>query len=102
MHTHQGLRLDLATQLAAVENASPVAVADVVGAHLAAAVGASEVAFLIADFSGRSLVRLGAPTTEAATGNQGRETAERVPLLHGPHGRAIAEQSVEIEETADG
>src|SRR3954452_8731368 len=54
MDDPRGTRLDLAELLAAVENASPVAVADVVGEHLAAAVGASEVAFLIADFSGRA------------------------------------------------
>src|SRR3954449_2646098 len=102
MDDDRSLRFDLAALLAAVENASPVAVADVVGEHLAEAVGASDVAFLIADFSGRALVRLGHTAGEATTRSQGRETAELVPLSGGPHGRALAGQSVEVEESADG
>src|SRR3954464_10441533 len=102
MDDDRSLRFDLAALLAAVENASPVAVADVVGEHLAEAVGASDVAFLIADFSGRALVRLGHTAGEATTRSQGRETAERVPLSGGPHGRALAGQSVEVQESADG
>src|SRR3954468_18797080 len=102
MDDDRSLRFDLAALLAAVENASPVAVADVVGEHLAEAVGASDVAFLIADFSGRALVRLGHTAGEAATRSQGRETAERVPLSGGPHGRALASQSVAGEETSYG
>ena len=44
--------------LAAVENAPPVAAADVVAELLADTLAASEVAFLIADFSGDALIRL--------------------------------------------
>lgn len=44
--------------LEAVENAPPVAAADVVGELLAERMGASEVAFLIADFGGDAVVRL--------------------------------------------
>ena len=73
---HAG-RLDLAL-LAAVENAPPVAAADVLGAWLADALGASDVSFLVVDFSGRALVRLGHAGAAAATRTQGRETAERV------------------------
>jgi hypothetical protein len=101
-HDHRGTGLDLAGLLAAVENASPIAVADVVGERLAEAVGASEVAFLIADFSGRALVRLGHTAGAAATRSQGRETAERVPWSEGPHGRVLAGQSVEVEESSGG
>ena len=39
--------------------APPVAAVDVLAAELAKAIGAREVSFLIADFSGRSLIRLG-------------------------------------------
>src|SRR4051812_15383146 len=92
MDDDRSLRFDLAGLLAAVENASPVAVADVVGERLAEAVGASEVAFLIADFSGRALVRLGHTAGDATTRRQGRETAQRVSLSGGPHGRAISGQ----------
>lgn len=46
---HAGGRssLDLADMLAAVENAPPVAAADVVGRQLAEAIGASGVSFLM-------------------------------------------------------
>jgi hypothetical protein len=50
--------LNLNALLAAVEAAPPVAAVDVLAAALAEAIGAREVSFLIADFSGRSLIRL--------------------------------------------
>lgn len=89
-------RLDLAHLLAAVENAPPVDAADVLGDWLGDALGASEVSFLVVDFSGRALVRLGHGGA-AATRTQGRETAERVPLADSPHGLALKHQVVEIE-----
>ncbi|MBV9416741.1 MAG: hypothetical protein JO363_17295, partial [Solirubrobacterales bacterium] len=58
LHMRRRSRLDLGDMLAAVENAPPVAAADVMGQLLAAAMDASAVAFLIADFSGDALIRL--------------------------------------------
>jgi serine phosphatase RsbU (regulator of sigma subunit) len=89
--------VDLAQLLAAVENAPPVAAADVLGEWLADALDASEVAFLVVDFSGRALVRLGHAGARAATRTQGRETAERVSLADSPHGLALRNQALEIE-----
>jgi hypothetical protein len=63
--------LNLNLLLAAVEAAPPVAAADVLAGALADAIGAREVSFLIADFSGRSLVRLG------HSGGQGRLQGRR-------------------------
>jgi serine phosphatase RsbU (regulator of sigma subunit) len=88
--------LDLAQLLAAVENAPPVAAADVLGDWLAVALGATEVSFLVVDFSGSALVRLGHAGSQAATRTQGCETAERVPLAGTPHGLALMHQAVEI------
>jgi serine phosphatase RsbU (regulator of sigma subunit) len=102
MADHRSARLDLAELLAAVEDAAPVAAADVVGERLTEALGASDVSFLIADFSGRALIRLDHTGSEAATRTQGRETAERVPLAGTPHGRALAGQTVEVEDGAAG
>jgi serine phosphatase RsbU (regulator of sigma subunit) len=93
---------DLAGLLDAVENASPVAAADVLAAGLAKALGAYAVSLLLADFTGHALVRLGHAGSEAAARTQGRETAERVPLAGSPHGRALAGQTLEIEHGADG
>src|SRR5687767_15848175 len=84
----QNVRLDFAGLLGAVENASPVAAADVLAERLTDALGASAVSFLVADFSGRALVRLGHAGSETAGRIQGRETAEHVPLAGSPHGRA--------------
>ncbi len=86
--------LQLAQLLAEVENAPPVAAADVVAEHLRAALGASAVSFLIADFSGHALIRLGH--------DAGRETAERVPLSGTPHGEALATQHVQVVDEPDG
>jgi serine phosphatase RsbU (regulator of sigma subunit) len=88
--------LDLNSLLAAVEAAPPVAAVDVLAAALAEAIGAHEVSFLIADFSGRSLIRLGHSGGTGALRLQGKETAERVPLLGTPQGRALAAQAVEV------
>jgi serine phosphatase RsbU (regulator of sigma subunit) len=86
--------LNLNSLLAAVEAAPPVAAVDVLAAELAEAIGAREVSFLIADFSGRSLIRLGHAGGKGRL--QGKETAERVPLVGTPHGRALAAQAVEV------
>ena len=95
-------RLDVAGLLAAVENASPVDAADVLAELLTDALGASEVSFLVADFSGRALVRLGHAAGNAGGRTQGRETAERVTLAGSPHGRALARQRLEVETEPGG
>lgn len=98
---HDKRGFDVGRLLAAVEDAPPVAAADVVGDLLAEAVGASRVSFLIADLSGRSLVRLG-HTGDAATRTQGRETADRVPLAGTSQGRVLSTQAVEVENVTAG
>ena len=94
--------LNLNSLLAAVEAAPPVAAVDVLAAALAEAIGAREVSFLIADFSGRSLIRLGHSGGKGALQLHGKETAERVPLAGTPHGRALAAQTVEVIAELDG
>ncbi|MBE2314599.1 serine/threonine-protein phosphatase [Solirubrobacter sp. CPCC 204708] len=91
-------RLDFGQLIAAVENAPPVAAVDVVGAQLSQAVAAKRVSFLIADFSGQALIRLGHAAHPTTVRTQGRETAERVDLTGSPQGRALATQAVQIED----
>lgn len=86
------LKLDVL--LAAVDAAPPIAAAEVVGDALAQAIDAREVSFLIADFSGRSVLRLSHVSRARASGTQGRERAEAVPLAGTPHGQALAGQIV--------
>ena len=74
-----------------------MAAVDVLGDRLTEALGATEVSFLIADFSGQALIRLEHAGSDLAARTQGRETAERVPLAGTPHGRALAGQTVEVE-----
>lgn len=95
-------RLDFGQLIRAVENAPPVAAADVIGERLQDALGAGEVSFLIADFSGQALIRLGHARAAANGRTQGPETAETIPLTGTPHGRALASQAVEIESGARG
>src|SRR5881398_1980381 len=94
MGENRHLPLDLNSLLAAVEAAPPVAAADVLAGALAEAIDAREVSFLIADFSGQSLIRLGHAGGKGRL--QGKETAERVPLVGTPQGRALAAQAVEV------
>jgi hypothetical protein len=58
MADQRSARLDLGELLAAVEDAPPVAAVDVLDDRLRKAVGADDVSFLIADFSGQALIRL--------------------------------------------
>jgi hypothetical protein len=88
--------LSLNSLLSAVEAAPPVAAVDVLAGALAEAIDAREVSFLIADFSGRSLIRLGHSGGEGALRLKGKETAERVPLVGTLQGRALASQAVEV------
>lgn len=86
--------INLGSLLAEAEAAPPFAVGDVVAAVLAKIFDLREASFLIADFSGRSLVRLGRWTPG---GHGSTTTAERVPLRDSAHGRALAEQSLVLE-----
>jgi serine phosphatase RsbU (regulator of sigma subunit) len=99
--TRRRATLDLANMLAAVENAPPVAAADVVGQQLARAMDASEVSFLIADFSGDALIRLSHDET-LPTSRQDRDVAERVLLDGSPYGRVLADQAVQVDRQAGG
>src|SRR5437588_12800635 len=101
MGAHGIAGLNVGELLAAVENAPPVAAADVVGELLAATLDASAVAFLIADYSGEALIRL-SHAGRMTTSTLGSEIAERVPISGSPHGRALADQAVQVEPEGGG
>src|SRR5688500_15338205 len=94
--------LDIGALLAAAEAAAPVEAIDAVAAALRDMVGAQQVSFLIADFSGDAVIRLSHDGAGAAGRTNRREIAERVALSGTPHGRALATQSVEIDAHEDG
>jgi hypothetical protein len=88
--------LDLSALLTAVDAAPPIAAAEVIGAALAESLAAREISFLIADFSGRALVRLSHVARGDARGALARERGETVPLVGTPQGQALAKQKVEV------
>jgi hypothetical protein len=89
--------LDVKTLLASVEAAPPIDAAEVVAAALADALGAHEVSFLIADYSGRALVRLTHVHRASADDEDvNRERGQKVALAGTPHGRALTEQETQI------
>ncbi|MFN2610133.1 MAG: PP2C family protein-serine/threonine phosphatase [Actinomycetota bacterium] len=90
------VQLDLGELLAATEEAAPVDAIGVFAEHLSHAIGATDVSFLIADFSGQSLIRLG--HTNGLPGRGGRETRTQVMLTGSPHGLALKSQSIIVAE----
>jgi len=101
MAEHRRPRLDLARLLSAVEDAPPVAAADVLGEQLADTLGATDVAFLIADFSGEALIRLGQSGSDGGRSRRS-EAAQRVSLSEAPYGRVLAAQQPEVVHGDDG
>src|SRR5688572_28986520 len=71
MADQHAARLDFGQLLAAVEDAPPVAAADVLGERLVQALGAREVSFLIAAFSGHALIRSATPAVRRPGGGKG-------------------------------
>ena len=102
MPGHHAARLDLADLLAGVENASPVAATDALGERLTEALGASEVTLLVMEFNGRTLRRLGQAGGDPDARDHQWEAGERVSLEDSPHGRALANQTVEVEGSGGG
>jgi serine phosphatase RsbU (regulator of sigma subunit) len=95
----QAPRLDLSSLLARAEAAAPVGVIDAMAAGLLEMLDAHDVSFLIADFSGRSLNRLGHTVASESPSSRSEETSERVALAGTPYGQALARQrSVVLRE----
>lgn len=92
----QPARIDLRSLMMRAEAAAPVDTVDAVAGGLLEMLGAHEVSFLIADFSGRTLSRLGHTVAGDAAGE---DTKERVGLVGTSHGEALAtQQAVLVEE----
>ena len=90
--------------LAAAENASPVDAVEAVTRELGVALGAHTVSFLIADLSGRALVRLAHEVlhTTGAGRRDGGEVATVLPFDGGPAEQALRTQEVQVLAQADG
>lgn len=88
--------------LDAVEDAPPVQAVEAATRGIAEALGATEVSLLIADVSGRALVRLthvaGGSRVPGADGvrSVARERARELPLQEGPARAAMRDQTVQV------
>jgi serine phosphatase RsbU (regulator of sigma subunit) len=96
-------RFDLRSLLERVEAAAPIDAVGAVADQLAALSGARAVSFLIADFSGHALVRLG-DSTRTAVGRRtsGHESAETVPLDGTVYDRVLRTQQPDVAMTDAG
>ncbi|GAA0577816.1 PP2C family protein-serine/threonine phosphatase [Paractinoplanes ferrugineus] len=94
----------LAGMLDAAENAAPVEAVEAVTRELAAELSALSVSFLIADLSGRALVRLTHVHTGAFGGGRrsGDEAATVLPFDGGPAEQALRTQTVQVLGPAGG
>lgn len=89
--------MTLAETLAAAESAAPVESLDVVARMLKERLGAASVSFLITDFTGGSVVRLG-----AAGSVETDEPARRITLRGTLYDDVIRTQRPSVEERGDG
>jgi serine phosphatase RsbU (regulator of sigma subunit) len=92
----------LAAVLSAAEDASPVDAVEAVTREVGRALNARTVSFLIADLSGRALVRLayvplGDTDDERTVHHRGDEVATVVPFDGGIHEQALRTQAVQVQ-----
>ena len=94
---------DLRSLLERVEAAPPIDAVTAVADQLAELSGATEVSFLIADFSGHALVRLGTAVRGPGDARvQGVEHAETLPLEGTVHERVLRTQRAELQDLDGG
>jgi serine phosphatase RsbU (regulator of sigma subunit) len=99
-----GLGEPLGKVLDAAENASPARAVEAVTRELQSLLGATTVSFLIADLSGRGLVRLGAPRSVEDVASSPPSSEERaapppksLPYNGGPEEVAMRTQTVQVK-----
>lgn len=94
--------LDIGALLERVEAAAPVEAVEAVSAALAEMIGAHRVTFLIADFSGRSVVRLTSARTVPGARSHGPDQAETLPLHGTVHEQVLRTQQMDVRPEGDG
>jgi hypothetical protein len=103
MRAEGGPGFDVSAFLHLVEAAAPVEAVEQVADALAERVGASRVSFLIADFSGRAVVRLTTTGGGAdGTREQAGEHAETVALPGSRYERVLRTQQVDVRDLDGG
>lgn len=103
MHESGAPPFDVGAFLQRVESLAPIEAVEAVAEALAEWAGARRVTFLIADFSGRAVVRLtstGAP--REGTRNHSGEQAETLPMAGTPYEGVLRTQVVDVRPLPDG
>jgi hypothetical protein len=85
-----------------VEAAAPIDAVEAVAAALCDMVDAHAVTFLIADFSGRAVVRLTSSGRVEGARSHGVEQAETLPIEGTAYGRVLRTQQVDCRPVGDG
>ena len=94
--------IDVGALLERVEAEAPIDAVEAVAASLAGMVAAKAVSFLIADFSGRAVVRLTSDGAVAGARSRGIEQAETLPLRGTVYERVMRTQHADITPVDDG
>jgi serine phosphatase RsbU (regulator of sigma subunit) len=102
MRDLEGPVIDVGALLERVEAAAPIDAVEAVAASLGEMVAATAVSFLIADFSGRAVVRLTADGAVAGARSQGVEQAETLPLRGTVYERVMRTQHADVAHVAEG
>lgn len=101
-HDSEVQRVDLRRLLAAVEEAPPIDVVDVLAVELAHMVDASHVSLLIANFSGSAVVRLSHVTSQGGLRDGHNERVESLALDDSVYNSILSSQRVEVVPEGDG
>src|SRR5215211_1525518 len=103
MRHREGGVLDIVALLEHAESGAPIDAVEAVAAALADAVDARAVTFLIADFSGRAVVRMTSlgPSVRGAR-RRGPDQAETLPLVGTVYERVLRTQEADVRAEGDG
>jgi serine phosphatase RsbU (regulator of sigma subunit) len=94
--------IDVGRLLERVENAAPIDAVEAVAATLGEMVEATSVTLLIADFTGRAVVRLTSADLVHGARGHGVEQAETLPLAGTDYDRVLRTQEADVRADADG
>ncbi len=94
--------IDVGALLEKVEAAAPIDAVEAVAGALGDMLGARTAALLIADFSGRAVVRLTSADQVTGARSHGAEQAETLPLTGSRYEQVLRTQRPEVEEVEDG
>jgi serine phosphatase RsbU (regulator of sigma subunit) len=94
--------IDVGAILAKAESAPPIEAVEVVAAELGDMVDATRVALLVADFSGRAVVRLTSTGPVEGARSHGVEQAETLPLAGTAYEQVLRTQRPDVEAVGDG